>query len=173
MGSQFLGEIRMFAGDFAPVGWALCNGQLLPIAPNEALFQLIGTTYGGDGETTFALPDLRGRLPVSQGQGPGLSNYTLAELGGTETVTLTPAQMPAHSHLPRARAGAGTSDVPATRVWAAPSEPSAKIYTGGAPDAGMNPAVIKSSGGGLPHDNMPPFLAIHFIIALEGIFPPQ
>jgi microcystin-dependent protein len=173
MSQPYVGEIRMFAGNFAPAGWALCNGQLMAIADNPTLFQLIGTTYGGDGMSTFQLPDLRGRLPVHQGAGPGLSSYTLADSAGVESVTLTAAQMPSHTHTARARAGAGTSDVPANRVWAAPSEPSARLYAGGAADLSMNPALIQPAGGGQPHDNVAPFQAIYFIISLLGIFPSQ
>jgi microcystin-dependent protein len=172
VGQPFLGEIRMFAGNFAPTGWAFCNGQILEIAgPNEPLFQLIGTTYGGDGQTTFALPDLRGRAPMHLGQGPGLSSYTLGERGGAEAVTLTASQMPVHTHVARARDGVGTSDLPNGRIWAAPSEPSAKLYANAAPDVNLDPGLIGSSGGSQPHDNMPPFLTIHFIISLGGIFP--
>jgi microcystin-dependent protein len=173
MGNPFLGEIRMFGGNFAPTGWALCAGQLLAIADadNTALFNLIGTTYGGDGQDTFQLPDLRGRVPVHVGQGTGLSSHTLAETGGVESVTLTVNQIPAHTHAVQARAGAGTSDRPDGRVWAAPSEPSAKLYASGAPDASMNQALIKAVGGSQPHENMSPFLAINFIICLSGVFP--
>jgi len=174
MANPYLGEIRMFAGTFAPVGWALCNGQLLAIAAStdtEALFNLIGTTYGGDGQSTFALPDLRGRVPIHQGQGPGLANsYVLAEMGGAESVTLTVAQLPSHTHTARGRAGIGTSDVPANRVWAAPSEPSALLY-GAPPNVAMASAVIQNAGGRQAHENMLPFLAINFIICLSGIFP--
>jgi microcystin-dependent protein len=173
MADAFTAEIRMFAGTFAPVGWALCNGQLLPISEYEGLFLLIGTTYGGDGENTFALPDLQGRVPVHMGQGPGLSNYVIAEKGGVEGVTLTAAQLPSHAHTARGRSGIGTSDVPANRVWAAPSEPSAMLYGPTGNSVNMAAASIQNAGGSQPHENMPPFLAINFIICLSGIFPSQ
>jgi microcystin-dependent protein len=171
MSQPFLGEIRMFAGNFAPAGWALCDGQLVAISQNDTLFQLIGTTYGGNGTSTFALPDLRSRVPVHMGQGPGPSSYILGSTGGVESVTLTVSQMPIHTHPPQVRAGAGTSDRPDGRVWAAPSEPSAKLYASGAPDSTMNQALVKPAGGSQPHENMAPFQAINFIISLTGIFP--
>lgn len=170
MGQPYVGEIRMFAGNFAPVGWKLCDGQLLAIAENETLFQLIGTTYGGDGQSTFALPDLRSRVPVHMGQGLG-SSYPIGQTGGGETVTLTVNQIPSHGHVANASAGQGTSDLPNGRLWAAPSEPSAKLYASGAPNSSMHPSIVGPVGGSQPHENMPPFLAINFIISLFGIFP--
>ncbi len=170
MGTPFIGEIRMFGGNFAPAGWAFCSGQLLPISGNDALFSLIGTTYGGDGQNTFALPDLRGRVPVHVGQGPGLSSYTLGQGGGSETVTLTSNQIPAHTHTPRASSGGGTANSPANNVWAAATDVS-PFNT--APNVAMNPNAVGPAGGSQPHENMLPFLAVNFIISLFGIFPSQ
>ena len=167
----YLGEIRIFGGNFAPLGWAFCAGQLLPIAQYDALFSLLGTTYGGDGQTTFGLPDLRGRAPIHAGQGPGLTNRTPGEMGGSEATTLTQAQLPAHTHVPLASPDAGTSTGPTDGVWAA-SSTGDKQYAA-APDTAMNPATISATGGNQPHENRQPFLAANFIIALEGIYPPR
>lgn len=168
MSDPFIGEIRMFAGNFAPVGWAFCDGQLQSIAENSALFALIGTIYGGDGQTTFALPDLRGRVPISQGSGPGLSLRTMGESVGVESVTLLQNQMPAHSHSQVASTSpASLSSGPA----GAPATPSTNLYAGGNVDAVMAPAAVSSAGGSQPHSNMAPYLALNFIIALYGIFP--
>lgn len=170
MPDPYIGEIRLFGGTFAPQGWALCDGQLLAISANEALYALLGTTYGGDGQTTFALPDLRGRVPVHQGQGPGLSNRALGEAGGTETVTLVGPELPAHAHTLAANSGTGTQSNPAGNVWAA--GPTAFIGPGSA-DLTMAGPAVGPAGGSQPHDNMLPFQAVNFIIALEGIFPSQ
>jgi microcystin-dependent protein len=168
MANPFIGEIRMFAGNFAPKDWALCNGQLLPIAENTALFSLLGTTYGGDGESTFALPNLQSRVPIHQGDGAGLSPYVIGENGGAETVTLTVAQIPAHTHSAQASsAGSGSSD-PTNNFWA--SSPAAKQYSP-ATNAQMASGAMGQTGGNQPHDNMLPFLVVNFIIALFGIFP--
>ena len=164
MGNPYVGEIRVFAGNFAPAGWALCDGQLLPIAENDVLFTLIGTYYGGDGQSTFALPDLRGRAPVHMG-----SNYVLAEQAGSETVTLTSNEMPSHTHAPAANADAATASSPAGNLWAASNN-----YNHFAPAPGsvaMNPGAIGAAGGSQPHDNMLPYLAVNFIISLFGLFP--
>jgi microcystin-dependent protein len=173
MSTPFIGEMRIFAGNFAPLGWALCNGQLLPIAQYDALFALIGTTYGGDGQTTFALPDLRGRVPLHYGAGPGLSSRTIGELGGAEQETLTTGQMPAHTHPPRALGSPGSSSTPSGNVWAGVSV--GAIYTAGdpAPATSMNAATVLPIGGSQPHDNIQPFQCVNFIIALEGIYPSQ
>jgi microcystin-dependent protein len=168
MSNPFIGEIRMFGGNFAPRGWAFCNGQLLAIAQNDALFALIGTTYGGDGQTTFALPDLRGRIPVHAGQGPGLSSYQLGQQAGTETVTLTQQQMPAHTHTAQAQSGAGNQAGPGGGVWASSAQ---NQFSANPPNAAMNAAAIGSAGGSQPHENMAPYQVVSFIIALEGIFP--
>jgi microcystin-dependent protein len=166
MSSPFIGEIRMFGGNFAPVGWAFCNGALIPISENDALFNLIGTTYGGDGQTTFALPDLQSRVPVHVGPG-----FALGQSGGTESVTLTTQQIPGHNHAPLDFDGAGNQQSPANGVWASPS--SGTIYSNVAPSLVMAPTAVGSAGGSQPHDNMIPFLVVNFILSLFGIFPSQ
>jgi microcystin-dependent protein len=168
MSDAFLGEIRMFAGNFAPRGWALCDGQLLSIAQNTALFSLLGTTYGGNGQTTFALPDLRGRAPLHAGQGPGLSNRNLGQEGGTESTTLTVNQLPAHAHPANASSGEASGNTPADRVLAG-----AEAYADGPDGTTMNPAMVGATGGSQPLSVESPFLVINFIIALQGIFPPR
>lgn len=170
MSNPFVGEIRMFGGNFAPQGWAFCNGQLQNIGDNTALFSLLGTTYGGDGQTTFALPDLRGRVPIHQGSGAGLSPRPLGTTGGSEAVTLALAQMPAHSHPlnaspTAASAAAGPGGVLAT--------PTTQIYGAGTPTLPMDGAEVTPVGGNQPHENMAPFQAVNFIIALFGIYPSQ
>ncbi len=169
MGTPYVGEIRMFAGNFAPVGWALCQGQLLPISGNDTLFNLIGTTYGGDGQQTFALPNLSSRVPMHTGSAGG-ATHTLGELGGTEAVTLTTNQIPAHSHVPQANSGTGSQTLPANNVWANSTN---LPYSTSAPSAAMSPQAIQNDGGSQPHDNMIPFVAINFIISLFGVFPSQ
>lgn len=169
MSEPFVGEIMMFGGNFAPLGWAFCDGRVLPIQQNTVLFSLIGTTYGGDGQTTFALPDLRGRAPVHQGQGPGLSPYVIGERGGAEAVTLIGAHLPTHTHQPRATGVDGTVDSPAGAYWAPWSDtPYAGEPVGRTP---MHPAAITPAGGSQPHENRSPFLAMNFVIALQGNFP--
>lgn len=174
MAEPFIGEIRMFAGNFAPRGWAFCNGQLLPISQHSALFSILGTTYGGDGQTTFALPDLRGRAPMHWGDGPGLTLRRLGESGGSEKVTLTTSEMPAHNHQLSASSAHGDTPAPegalnATAVDIA--QQPLNVYHGGTPNATMAPQAIRSAGGGQPHNNMQPFLCVSFIIALEGLYP--
>jgi len=169
MASPYIGEIRMFAGNFAPVGWAFCDGALQPISENLALFNLLGTTYGGDGVTTFALPDLRSRVPVHAGTLSG-TPYTLGEKAGVESVTLTTNQIPNHSHAPQAQSGAGTQSNPQGNVWAASS---LDQYSASAPSVPMAATALASVGGSQPHDNMVPFTCVSFIIALFGVFPPQ
>ena len=164
MAQPYVGEIRMFAGNFAPAGWMLCAGQLLPISENETLFQLIGTTYGGDGQSTFALPDLRGRLPIHQGNG-----FILAETGGTEEITLTVNQISAHSHPLLASTAAGTGTNPQSNLPAA--SPQISPYIEDTPSVSMSPLAISSTGGSQPHTNFQPYLCINFIISLFGIFP--
>lgn len=165
MSEPYIGEIRMFGGNFAPLGWALCNGQIMSIAENETLFMLLGTTYGGDGQTTFGLPDLRGRIPMHIS-----STHPIGEKAGSETVTLLSNQMPVHTHMVSADAGAATQPGPGNGVWA----PAAlSIYAAASANATMSPQAISASGGSQPHDNMMPSLAINFIIALEGLYPPQ
>ncbi|WP_426450830.1 phage tail protein [Paenibacillus sp. S-38] len=173
MSEPYIGEIRMFGGNFAPVGWALCHGQLLPISENDALFTLIGTTYGGDGQTTFALPDLRGRAPVHQGKNPiTQSSFALGQMGGVETVTLTQGNIPSHTHPVRAQKEPGTTGSPAGGLWAA-SAVNPYAVPGGTPSGTMHPAAVSPAGGNQPHDNMMPYLAVNFIISLEGIYPSQ
>ena|ERR1022692_3560582 len=169
MSQPYVGEIRMFAGNFAPSGWAFCAGQLLAIAENDTLFNLIGTTYGGDGQSTFALPDLRSRVPINQGQGSGLSNYPLAQNGGFETVTLQLAQIPSHTHVPAANSAVGSSTSPSGNFWAERS--GTNEYSNVTPNGNMNAGTLQSTGGSQPHDNMLPFLAINFIISLFGVYP--
>lgn len=167
MSEPFVGEIRVFAGSFAPVGWALCNGALVSIAENDLLFSLIGTTYGGDGVSTFGLPDLRGRSPLHQGQGPGLGNHTIGETGGVEQVTLSVAQMAGHSHQ-ATYAAAATSADPTGNRWAAQA---AAAFSDAVPDAQLAGDALSPAGGNQPHENMPPYLAVTYIIALYGIYP--
>ena len=200
MSEPFIGQIMLVPYNFAPRGWAFCNGQLLPIAQNTALFSLLGTTYGGNGQTTFALPDLRGRVPISSGQGPGLGNYDLGQVGGSESVTLTTSQMPAHTHqLPAhthqaqahthqvtaltdsASTGIPTNNLPAsasrgTNYYAPPSANTTTmaptmIQSGGALDTASAQPVIQAAGSSQPFDNSMPFLTLNYCIALEGIFP--
>ncbi|MGO9060293.1 MAG: phage tail protein [Candidatus Binataceae bacterium] len=169
MAEPFIGEIRMFGGNFAPSGWALCDGQLLSISQNTALFSSLGTSFGGDGVRTFALPDLRGRVPIHAGQGPGLSPYTLGESGGAESVTLVIGQIPTHNHLVNADTGDnGASSHPNGQYLA--STGATSIYNSN-PDSTMNPNMIQPVGGSQPHTNVEPFLCVNFIIALQGIFP--
>lgn len=182
MSNPFLGEIRMVGFNFAPYGWMFCSNQLLPVNQYEALYTLLGTTYGGDGVTTFALPDFRGRVPLNQGQGPGLTNRVLGQNGGTETVTLTLPQLPLHGHSPVANNIDGHVDAPATTAMPArPVQPSggnsATLYTD--PTMAIAPADYKPMQAGLltpagqsqSHDNLAPFLTVNFIIAVEGVFP--
>ena len=166
MSEPFLAEIRMFAGNFAPRGWALCNGQILPISQNTALFALLGTTYGGNGQTTFALPDLRSRVPVHAGQGPGLSNVNLGEAAGTETVTLNQTQMPQHGHAVNASNGGAAASRPADSFLAGGG-----AYAPASDGTVMNGGMVAVTGGSGPHENRQPYLGVNFIIALEGIFP--
>jgi microcystin-dependent protein len=164
MAQPYVGEIRMFAGNFAPAGWMFCEGQLLPISENETLFQLIGTTYGGDGESTFALPDLRGRLPIHQGNG-----FILAETGGAEEITLTVQQIPAHSHPALASTNASTAPTPANNLMGKSTQIDAFINA--VPSTALSPSSISSVGGSQPHTNFQPYLCVDFIISLFGIFP--
>jgi microcystin-dependent protein len=167
MAQPYVGEIRMFAGNFAPAGWMFCEGQLLPISENETLFQLIGTTYGGDGQSTFALPDLRGRLPIHQGNG-----FILAETGGAEEITLTVAQIPAHTHplLATIDAASVTAPGPAV-VFARSLAATITAYGSDNPSTNLNPQAVGSVGGSQPHTNFQPYLCVDFIISLFGIFP--
>jgi microcystin-dependent protein len=165
----YVGEIRLFTGNFVPVGWADCNGAIMQISEYDTLFNLIGTTYGGDGESTFALPDLRGRAPIHWGAGPGLANHDWIETGGVESVPLTLANLPTHGHQPAASVAAGTAASPAGAVWATvPDTPYASAPLTRVP---MHSAALQPTGGGQPHENRPPYVALRFIIALSGIYP--
>ena len=172
MSQPFIGEIRLFGGNFAPAGWAFCNGQLMPISENDALFVLIGTTYGGDGQETFALPNLQSRVPIHQGT--GLSTYQLGETGGVESVTLTTSQIPAHTH-PMLATNTGAQLSPANATMAKPrgSQSGLRTYSAAAPNTTLHPQSISPAGGSQPHDNFMPTLAVSFIISLFGIFPSQ
>jgi microcystin-dependent protein len=167
----FIGQIIMFGGNFAPRGWALCDGQILPISLNSALFSILGTTYGGDGRTTFRLPDLRGRSPVHAGSGSGLATVRLGERGGTETQTLTTGQMPSHTHIAKGVGEAGNSNMVAGRAWSNDAGNQWAAYSNSVPDVDLHSAAIGSAGGGQPFNIRDPFQAVHFIIALVGTFP--
>lgn len=171
MSEPFVGEIRMFAGNFAPRGWAFCDGQLLAVSQNDALFSLLGTIYGGDGRTTFGLPDMRGRIPIHAGFGPGLSERRLGVKGGAEKVTLTVNQLPSHSHATSENATSHKADStdPTGRIPA--RAPGLDPYADAGPDTNMAASTISSLGGSQAHTNLMPYLCIHFIIALVGIYP--
>lgn len=174
MSSPYIGQITLFGGTFAPQGWALCNGQILSIAQNAALFSILGTTYGGDGQSTFGLPDLRGRVAIHAGQGPGLTNRTLGSSGGTENVTLTTAQIPSHEHTLRGRNEAADSDDPTNNVPAIAEDQNRNglpVYSTAAPNADMDADAITPTGGGGSHPNVQPYLTVNYIIALTGVFP--
>ena len=172
MSNPFLGEIRMFAGNFAPKGWALCNGQLLPISQNTALFALLGTTYGGNGTSNFALPNLQGSAPLMAGLGNGLTPRVLGESGGESSVTLNSAQLASHSHAVAASDAAGGQTPGPTTVWSKVSHRGIDAYSS---DPGtrplMSPTALSRAGGSQPHNNLMPYLTVNFIIALQGIFP--
>jgi microcystin-dependent protein len=166
MAQPYVGEIRMFAGNFAPAGWMFCEGQLLPISENETLFQLIGTTYGGDGESTFALPDLRGRIPIHQGNG-----FILAETGGAEEITLTINQIPSHSHAALCSTDPANTVVPQNAVPATIPDVNSLCYGTDNPGTTLSPNTIGPVGGSQPHNNFQPYLCVDFIISLFGLFP--
>ena len=169
MSEPFVGEIRMFAGNFAPRGWAFCDGQLLAVSQNDALFSLLGTIYGGDGRTTFGLPDLRGRIPIHAGNGPGLSSHRLGAKGGAENETLTVNQLPSHSHPMRASSNISGRRSPQDTVLGRSTN--IDLYTGDAPDVSLASTAISSVGGSRSHTNEMPFLCVNFIMALVGIYP--
>ena len=174
MSDPFLGEIRLVGFTFAPQGWALCDGQLLSIAQNTALFSLLGTTYGGNGQTTFALPDLRGRVPIHPGQGSGLSNYALGEQSGSENVSLNVSQLPAHNHPLASSNQPGSGSNPSGNFPAVLNEPSGSIAVNGylaSSNSTLNPAAIGIAGGNQPHPNLQPLLCVNYIICLQGIYP--
>jgi microcystin-dependent protein len=172
MAQPYVGEIRMFAGTFAPAGWAFCEGQLIPISENDTLFTLLGTMYGGDGEETFGIPDLRGRIPIHNGQGPGLSQtYQQGEKAGVESVTLTAQQIPNHTHALVASGGNGSDGNPGGNFLA--SSTSISAYAVFSPDTAMASNALTPAGGSQPHENVMPFLCVNFIISLFGLFPTQ
>ena len=171
MSEPFVGEIRMFAGNFAPRGWAYCDGQLLAVSQNDALFSLLGTIYGGDGRTTFGLPEMRGRIPLHQGTGPGLSNRRLGSKNGGEKVTLTTNQLASHTHDFNANTAAADAKTPQGKVLANPDGTTVRFYNPVDQTKDLAPTSIVNNGGGQPHTNMMPTLCIHFIIALSGIYP--
>ncbi|UFJ39580.1 tail fiber protein [Brevibacillus humidisoli] len=170
MSEPFLGEIRIFAGNFAPRGWAFCNGQIMHITQNTALFSLLGTTYGGDGKMTFALPNLQGRAPMHWGAGQGLTPRSLGDVSGSSTVTLISQEMPTHNHLPQSQSS-GSQPNPEGAIWARPSGLRPASLYGETPDTQMAPNAILPAGGSMPHNNMQPYLGLIYIIALEGVFP--
>lgn len=169
MADQFLAEIRVFGCNFAPSGWAFCDGQLMSISQNTALFSLLGTTYGGDGRTTFALPDLQGASPIHPGQGSGLSPRFLGETGGEETVTLLISELPAHTHTPSCNSGTGDQYGPPGNVWATDAGGNNEYNSSGS--SAMAPGAVGPAGGNQPHNNLQPYLVLNFCIALLGIFP--
>ena len=169
MSEPFVGEIRMFAGNFAPRGWAFCDGQLLAVSQNDALFSLLGTIYGGDGRTTFGLPDLRGRIPIHAGSGPGLSPRRLGAKAGSENETLTISEIPSHTHELKVDTSTGSGTNPSGSYLAA--SPNVRMYRPIAPNQNMAAAAITNTGGSQAHTNLMPTLCIHFIIALVGIYP--
>jgi len=174
MSDPFVAEIRIFAGNFAPTGWAPCNGQLMPISQNTALFSLLGTFYGGDGKSTFGLPNLQGSVAMSQGQGPGLTDRFIGETGGVSNVNLIPTEMPLHNHLIAGSTENGALKQPSPTEFLARSK-SGNLYQSNvsANPVNMNPQTFSTSGNSLPHNNMQPFLTLTYIIALQGIFPPR
>jgi len=167
----FVAEIRIFPFNFAPKGWAWCDGQLLPLSQNTALFSLLGTTYGGNGKSNFALPDLQGRAPMHPGQGPGLSLHDLGETGGSETVSLLSSEIPHHNHAIKAVPEPADLKTPDNYSLAASTQ--GKVYANGATNVSMAPAQIQPTGGNFPHNNMMPYLTAYFCIALQGVFPPR
>jgi microcystin-dependent protein len=167
----FVAEIRIFPFNFAPRGWAWCNGQLMPISQNTALFSLLGTTYGGDGKSTFALPDLQGRAPMHPGQGPGLSLHDLGEVGGTESVTLLESEMPLHNHMVGIAPEPGEVTSPSGNSIAVSQE--GNVFVAGTANKQMSASILPPAGGNMPHNNMQPFLTVYFCIALQGIYPPR
>lgn len=177
MSDQFVAEMRIFPFNFAPKGWAFCNGQLLPLSQNTALFSLLGTTYGGDGKSTFALPDMQGNAAMQPGQGQGLSQRFLGELSGTESVTLLTSEIPAHTHSVQATSLPANTDQPSGAILGRGNftfqgnSGAVVMYNTNAPDTQMAPFAMSVTGGGLPHNNMQPYLTLNFCIALQGIFP--
>ena len=173
MAQPYVGEIRMFAGSYAPAGWMFCDGQSLPISENEVLFQLIGTTYGGDGEETFNLPNLQSRIPIHMGTGPDGTTYQIGEMAGTEQETLTIQQIPSHTHTQLASANPATGTAPAGRVPSALAEVTVTAYGTDAPSENLNAQAVVPIGGSQPHENVQPYLVVNYIISLFGMFPSQ
>ena len=179
MSDQFVAEVRIFPFNFAPKGWAFCNGQLLPLSQNTALFSLLGTTYGGDGKSTFALPDMEGQAPMHPGQGQGLSLRDLGQLGGSETVTLLDSELPAHTHSVQATAANANTEIPAGAVLGRGNfgfqgnTGAVSLYSNDAPNTNMSPQAMALAGGDQPHNNMQPYLTLSFCIALQGVYPPR
>jgi len=173
MDDPFIGTIIPVGFNFAPVGWGECNGQLLPIAQNQALFSLLGTAYGGDGISTFALPDLRGRVSVGLGQGGGLSPYTIGQRGGAETITLIAAQLPGHQHGVNCTDTNANVGTPVNGLPATDTVPQIDLWSSASPDAQMSSVMIGPSGSGAPHENRQPYQTVNWIIALEGLYPPR
>ncbi|MGH9722464.1 MAG: phage tail protein [Bryobacteraceae bacterium] len=173
MAEPFVAEIRIFAGNFAPKGWATCDGQLLPISQNTALFSLLGTSYGGDGKSTFALPNLQGSAPMHQGQGPGLSDRLLGEASGSQNVTLLVTEMPFHNHFLQAVNDAPLTPSPGPGVMWSNAGAVAQAFWGANPNVQLAPQALAPAGASLPHNNMQPYLVLTFIIALQGVFPPR
>lgn len=172
MADPFIGEIKLVPYNFAPTGWALCHGQLISIAQNTALFSLLGTMYGGNGQTTFALPDLRGRVPIHTGQGPGLSPYTQGEAGGEPTHTVTMAEMPVHSHTVGVSSAVGASAIPIGSYPAVATAATGNSY-GAVANGSMHAESIRAFGQNVPHNNLQPYLGLNYVIALQGVFPPR
>jgi microcystin-dependent protein len=174
MSNPFVAEVRIFPFNFAPTGWAFCNGQLMPISQNTALFSLLGTTYGGDGKSNFALPNFQGSAPIQQGQGPGLSLYDLGETAGEQTVSLLQTEMPAHVHGALAGSASDTAD-PTNNAWGEGQKGFGPVYAPSNPSTNVNmsPVALSISGGNQPHNNMMPYLTLNYCIALQGVFPPR
>jgi microcystin-dependent protein len=176
MDFNYIGEIRMFAGNFAPYGWALCNGQLLPISQNTALFSILGTTYGGNGTSTFGLPNLQGTVPIQQGQGRGLTDYVLGELGGTPNYTLINSELPAHTHNLQILTTSGDSSASTNHIFGGSITDDGTgipVYMPPPANAMLSPMAMTPSGSSMPHNNMQPYLCVSYIIALQGVFPPR
>lgn len=173
MADPFVAEIRIFGFNFAPTGWALCDGQLLPISQNTALFSLLGTMYGGNGVTTFALPNLQGNAPLHQGQGPGLTDRLVGETGGEPSMTLIQSEMPSHTHSVGADSGVGGNADPTNGMWATTGRGRPLPYSSNTPNTLMSGLAFTMAGGSQPHNNMPPYLTLNFCIALQGVYPPR
>ena len=173
MADPFVAEIRIFPFNFAPRGWAFCNGQLLPLSQNTALFSLLGTTYGGNGQSTFALPNLQGSAPMHPSLGPGLSLHDLGETGGSQTVSLLESEMPSHSHTLNASSTTGTKSLPSANSLARTSGATPYLPPAGAPLVALSATSLAVAGGSQPHNNMMPYLTLNFNIALQGVFPPR